>query len=163
MVNRVTNRAGFTLIELMLVVGIIGMLAGLAVPAYSDYSSKAKLAEILVDMDDIVTRAIQYQMSTGVFPDEMSLFCDADKNNKVYTRYGRIEAKKNQCDSDQGMYGIKKVEGISSAIDGCKLWIIISYDAHAGYEKRWDTDFPARYIAGFATSSNGNGNGNGEG
>ena len=161
MVNRVTNRAGFTLIELMLVVGIIGMLAGLAVPAYSDYSSKAKLTEVLVDMDDIATRAIQYQITTGTFPDQMDLILDTEKKNKVFTRFGKIEAKQNQCDSTQGMYGIKKLEGISSSVDGCKLWIIITYDADSGYQKRWDSDLPARYIAGFATSSNVNGNGNG--
>jgi Tfp pilus assembly protein PilE len=112
-VKIVTNRAGFTviLIELMMVVGIAGVLTGLAVPAYSDYASKARLTELLLDMDDIATRAIEYQITTGAFPDQMDLILDSDKKNKMYTSYGTIEAKKNQCDSDQGMYGIKKVEG----------------------------------------------------
>lgn len=43
-----TNQTGFTLIELMIVIAILGILAAIAIPAYQDYSIRAKVSEAMM-------------------------------------------------------------------------------------------------------------------
>jgi type IV pilus assembly protein PilA len=58
---------GFTLIELMIVVAIIGILAAVAIPAYSDYTAKAQASEVFVMMDGLKTK-IESELSSGACP-----------------------------------------------------------------------------------------------
>ena len=60
---------GFTLIELMIVVAIVGILAAVALPAYQDYTVRAKATELITVMDPAkiaVTEAVQN--NGGAFP-----------------------------------------------------------------------------------------------
>lgn len=49
---------GFTLIELMIVVAIIGILAALAIPAYQDYTARAQAAEVFMLLDGMKTTIV---------------------------------------------------------------------------------------------------------
>jgi type IV pilus assembly protein PilA len=55
---------GFTLIELMIVVAIIGILAAIAIPAYNNYTTKAKFTEVVLSADPTKT-AIATCATTG--------------------------------------------------------------------------------------------------
>ena len=56
---------GFTLIELMIVVAIIGILAALAIPAYSDYTAKAQAAEAFNLLDGAKTEIVTSMGESG--------------------------------------------------------------------------------------------------
>jgi type IV pilus assembly protein PilA len=58
---------GFTLIELMIVVAIIGILAAVAIPAYGDYTARAQAAEAFTLMDGLKTPFTEAFTSNGMF------------------------------------------------------------------------------------------------
>jgi type IV pilus assembly protein PilA len=59
---------GFTLIELMIVVAIIGILASIAIPAYQDYTIRAQVAEALVLVNEVKPTVYEYYKDRGAFP-----------------------------------------------------------------------------------------------
>ena len=59
---------GFTLIELMIVVAIIGILAAVALPAYQDYTTRAKMTEVLSFAASGKTAVAEYFQAEGDLP-----------------------------------------------------------------------------------------------
>ncbi len=56
---------GFTLIELMIVVAIIGILAAVALPAYQDYTNRAKVSELILAGADAKINISEYAQVNG--------------------------------------------------------------------------------------------------
>jgi type IV pilus assembly protein PilA len=66
----VTKNRGFTLIELMIVVAIIGVLASIAIPQYQNYTARAQVSEALSVLIGVKARlAVGSRMINYAFPE----------------------------------------------------------------------------------------------
>ena len=59
---------GFTLIELMIVVAIIGILAAVALPAYQDYTVRAKVSEVILAASSAKTSVAEFATNNSTMP-----------------------------------------------------------------------------------------------
>jgi type IV pilus assembly protein PilA len=59
---------GFTLIELMIVIAIVGILAAIALPAYQDYTVRAKMSEAMAGLAEAKTTIAEFYAANNYFP-----------------------------------------------------------------------------------------------
>jgi type IV pilus assembly protein PilA len=64
---------GFTLIELMIVVAIIGILAAVAIPAYQDYLIRSKMSEVAAALSACKTSVAEYAAARNAWPDNVTV------------------------------------------------------------------------------------------
>ena len=84
--GRRNSQSGFTLIELMIVVAIIGILASVAMPAFRDYSARAKVTEAIIQLNNCRNTIQEVYMSGGSLPGVDSWGCEAENPSKFVER-----------------------------------------------------------------------------
>lgn len=77
--KHLSKRSGFTLIEIILVVVIIGILAGIAIPNIGNKSDKAKISAGRANISTLDTAISEYQMMNGEYPSSLDELLDEAK------------------------------------------------------------------------------------
>ena len=124
---------GFTLIELMIVVAIIGILAAIALPAYQDYTKRTHVSEGLTLAGGAKASVTEYYSSQGNFPSNNSSAGLAAKTDikgnavkSVEVANGKIEIKYNNKVTDDATLQLSPITGAGGVQWSCKGGTVIA-------------------------------------
>ena len=141
------SQKGFTLVELMIVVAIVGILAAVAIPAYLDVTKKARVSEVLSAMDAIAQGITEYHAAQGCFPDSSYNSNNLARISELYANLDIV----NGSDSNEIMIQASFKANLNLTKDDAgsgNLVMGVTYDS-TGYSKRWDlslTTIDSMYI-----------------
>ncbi|ENW5781587.1 pilin, partial [Neisseria gonorrhoeae] len=81
-----TLQKGFTLIELMIVIAIVGILAAVALPAYQDYTARAQVSEAILLAEGQKSAVTEYCPNHGIWP-ENNASAGVASSDKIKGKY----------------------------------------------------------------------------
>lgn len=119
------TQQGFTLIELMIVIAIIGILAAIALPAYQDYTIRAKMAEPMAALAEAKTTISEYYATqSNTFPTLQNSGLNTDLGKKIAASIKYVQ-------SDNGRIGVTIEPGVipgAAALAGFSLSAVTRSD-----------------------------------
>ncbi|HEZ5109423.1 TPA: pilin [Neisseria meningitidis] len=154
-----TLQKGFTLIELMIVIAIVGILAAVALPAYQDYTARAQVSEAILLAEGQKSAVTEYYLNHGIWPGDNS---DAGvaTSSKIKGKYVKeVEVKNGVVTATMAS------SNVNNEIKGKKLSL---WAKRQDGSVKWFCGQPVERTANNTandevTAANGNGNGNGNG
>ncbi|HID7665276.1 TPA: pilin [Neisseria meningitidis] len=90
-----TLQKGFTLIELMIVIAIVGILAAVALPAYQDYTARAQVSEAILLAEGQKSAVTEYYLNHGEWPANNSSAGVASVSTDIKGKYVQSVEVKN--------------------------------------------------------------------
>ncbi|MBH6821679.1 pilin [Neisseria meningitidis] len=110
-----TLQKGFTLIELMIVIAIVGILAAVALPAYQDYTARAQVSEAILLAEGQKSAVTEYYLNHGIWPGDNNS-AGVASSSKIKGKYVKeVEVAKGVITAEM------KSSGVNKEIQGKKL------------------------------------------
>ncbi|HFA8319946.1 TPA: pilin [Neisseria gonorrhoeae] len=111
-----TLQKGFTLIELMIVIAIVGILAAVALPAYQDYTARAQVSEAILLAEGQKSAVTEYYLNHGKWPENNDSAGVASSPTDIKGKYVKEVEVKN------GVVTAKMLSsGVNKEIQGKRL------------------------------------------
>ncbi|HEZ6477249.1 TPA: pilin [Neisseria meningitidis] len=111
-----TLQKGFTLIELMIVIAIVGILAAVALPAYQDYTARAQVSEAILLAEGQKSAVTEYYLNHGEWPANNSSAGVATSASDIKGKYVQSVEVKNGV-----ITATMLSSGVNKEIQGKKL------------------------------------------
>ncbi|ENV6490990.1 pilin [Neisseria gonorrhoeae] len=104
-----TLQKGFTLIELMIVIAIVGILAAVALPAYQDYTARAQVSEAILLAEGQKSAVTEYYLNNGKWPANNTSAGVASPADKIKGKYvEKVEVAKGVVTAEMASTGVNK-------------------------------------------------------
>ncbi|HEZ5241480.1 TPA: pilin [Neisseria meningitidis] len=110
-----TLQKGFTLIELMIVIAIVGILAAVALPAYQDYTARAQVSEAILLAEGQKSAVTEYYLNHGEWPSDNSAAGVASSSTIKGKYVAGVKVEKGVITAEM------KSSGVNKEIQGKKL------------------------------------------